>query len=72
MNADTALIHRKPPLDRRSLAWLGATAVAIAAWFVIYGQLKPFSEWAVARLPLAPVATLPKPSPFSSTTRPRC
>lgn len=54
MNADTTLIHRKPPLDRRSVAWLGATALAIAAWFAIYGQLKPFSVWAVVRLPLTP------------------
>jgi uncharacterized membrane protein YraQ (UPF0718 family) len=54
MNADASLIHRKPPLDRGSIAWLGATALAIAAWFVVYGQLKPFSEWAVAHMPLRP------------------
>ncbi|PHY12744.1 hypothetical protein CSW58_10560 [Caulobacter sp. B11] len=54
MNAGASLIHRKPPLDRRSIAWLGGTALAIAAWFGIYGQLKPFSEWAVSHMPLAP------------------
>jgi uncharacterized protein len=54
MSADASLIHRKPPLDRGSIAWLCATALAIAAWFALYGQLKPFSEWAVAHLPLTP------------------
>lgn len=54
MSADTPLIHRKPSLDRTGLVWLGATTLAVAVWFAVYGQLKPFSEWAVARLPLAP------------------
>ena len=54
MNADTTMIQRKPPLDRTSMVWLGATVLAIGAWFAIYGQLKPFSEWAVSHMPLTP------------------
>jgi len=41
----------EPQVPNRSL-WVGATVAAVAAWFVVYGQLAPFSEWAVARLPL--------------------
>lgn len=48
------MIQRKPPLDRTSMVWLGATVLAIGAWFAIYGQLKPFSEWAVSHMPLTP------------------
>jgi uncharacterized membrane protein YraQ (UPF0718 family) len=54
MSADTSLIERKPRPDRATMIWLAATALAVAAWFVVYGQLKPFSQWAVAHLPLTP------------------
>jgi hypothetical protein len=40
--------------DRRTLLWLAGVAGVIALWFVIYGHLVPFSEWAVSPLPLAP------------------
>jgi uncharacterized membrane protein YraQ (UPF0718 family) len=33
--------------------WLGLTALGVALWFVVYGQLVPFSEWVTARLGLA-------------------
>jgi small redox-active disulfide protein 2 len=62
MSADTPSIHRKPSLDRTGLVWLGATTLAMAVWFAVYGQLKPFSEWAVARLPLAPGSRAASPS----------
>ncbi len=39
--------------DRAGL-WLAATVAAVVAWFVIYAQLQPFSQWAVARLPVEP------------------
>lgn len=40
--------------DRQTLRWLTGAAGFIIVWFAIYGQLVPFSEWAVSQLPLAP------------------
>jgi uncharacterized membrane protein YraQ (UPF0718 family) len=39
---------------RRPALWLAGVAAFVAAWFLVYGQLAPFSEWAVRHLPLAP------------------
>ena len=39
-----------PPESRRPVV---VTVLAIALWFVVYWQLEPFSNWAVAQLPVA-------------------
>ena len=54
MSAEPSLIQRRPRLDRSAAIWIAVTALAVTAWFVVYGQLKPFSQWAVAHLPLTP------------------
>ncbi len=43
------LLAARPP---EAVRWLGATALGLAAWFAIYGQLAPFADWAVSLLPL--------------------
>ncbi|MFC3674485.1 permease [Ferrovibrio xuzhouensis] len=52
MSADASLISRKPPAGPQPVLWLAGVAAAVALWFAVYGQLLPFSEWAVAQLPL--------------------
>lgn len=52
MSADASLSTRKPPPS--PLTWALATAAAIAAWFVVYFQLAPFSRWLVGQLPVQP------------------
>lgn len=37
------------PSSRRPVV---VTVLAVALWFVVYGQLEPFSNWAVAQLPI--------------------
>lgn len=54
MSAEAPVVRRRPPLDHTTLRWLAATALAVVVWFGVYGRLKPFSEWAVAHLPLTP------------------
>lgn len=54
MSAEPSLIQRRPRPDRSTAVWIAVTALAVAVWFVVYGQLKPFSQWAAARLPLTP------------------
>jgi uncharacterized protein len=56
----TAPTLAAPPPGR---AWANArlsaaVLVAVAAWFTVYGQLLPFSAWAVAHLPLVPGSAL--------------
>lgn len=41
------------PRPSGAALWLVGVAGFLAAWFLIYGQLVPFSEWAVGHLPLA-------------------
>ncbi|SBV91673.1 Permease [uncultured Alphaproteobacteria bacterium] len=38
----------------RTGLWLLTTGAALAAWGLVYAQLVPFSQWAVARLPVDP------------------
>lgn len=40
------------PLRRSPAAWIGGIAIAVMAWFALYGQLQPFSRWAVAQMPI--------------------
>lgn len=54
MSVEPSLIQRRLRLDRSAAIWIAVTALAVTAWFVVYGQLKPFSQWAVAHLPLTP------------------
>lgn len=54
MSANTSLIGRDPPKAPSTLLWLGGTAAIVACWLLIYGQLVPFSEWAVSQFPLEP------------------
>ncbi|TAJ34939.1 MAG: permease [Bosea sp. (in: a-proteobacteria)] len=43
----------RPP-EPSALAWIGGVLAFVALWFLAYGQLVPFSEWAVTQLPLTP------------------
>ncbi|MDE2335466.1 MAG: permease [Rhodospirillales bacterium] len=42
------------PARPRQALWVGATAAAVLAWFIIYWQLETFSGWLVSRLPVTP------------------
>ena len=54
MSADTGLLARNQPRASNALLWIGGTVAFVAVWFLIYGQLVPFAEWAVSLLPLDP------------------
>ena len=54
MTTHTATIHRDRPPEPNLLAWAGGVLAFVALWFMVYGQLLPFSEWAVTQLPLTP------------------
>jgi uncharacterized membrane protein YraQ (UPF0718 family) len=43
---------------------IGATILGLVAWFVVYWQLEPFSDWAVARMPIAPGSHLAEAASF--------
>ena len=45
--------HPKAP-DLETLLWCVGTVAALALWFLIYGRLVPFSQWAVSRISLDP------------------
>jgi uncharacterized membrane protein YraQ (UPF0718 family) len=49
MNAFTGT---KSDLREAPVFWLGGTVLFVVAWFLVYRQLVPFSEWAVAQLPV--------------------
>lgn len=51
MSIETSLTSRKQPREPLPL-WAGGLAIVLALWFVLYGQLVPFSEWVVTHLPL--------------------
>ena len=54
MSADASLMAHKEPREPNALLWIGGTAAFVAVWFLIYGELVPFAEWAVSLLPLDP------------------
>ncbi len=51
MTAST-LISPPPNQALRDARLIGGTVLALVAWFAIYWQLQPFSEWVVANLPI--------------------
>ncbi|MBN8968143.1 MAG: permease [Rhizobiales bacterium] len=52
MSANASLILRKQPREPSTALWVAVTAVSVALWFALYGQLAPFSELIVSLLPL--------------------
>ncbi len=54
MTANAAAMRRDKPPEPSLLAWAGGVMAFVALWFLVYGQLLPFSEWAVTQLPLTP------------------
>lgn len=54
MTTDASTIRGDSPPKPNSLAWAGRVLAFVALWFLVYGQLVPFSEWAATQLPLTP------------------
>lgn len=54
MTNNVAAMRREKPPEWSPLAWVGGVLAFVAIWFLVYGQLVPFSEWAVARSGLTP------------------
>ena len=58
----TETLSTLPPARPRSepsaALWLSVTAVGLAAWWIVYGQLQPFARWLVAALPVEPGSPL--------------
>src|SRR5487761_2183899 len=52
MTASTLI---SPPRNQTlgSAKLIGVTIAGLIAWFAVYWQLEPFSNWAVAQLPIA-------------------
>lgn len=53
-----------PSKARNGRLWIPGTIAGIAAWFVLYWQLEPFSRWFTARLPLQPGSHLAEAAAF--------
>lgn len=47
-----AAVAEAPINKGTSASWIIATLASIALWFVLYGQLAPFSEWIVSLFPV--------------------
>ncbi len=43
---------------------IGVTIVGLIVWFAVYWQLEPFSNWAVAQMPIAPGSHLEEAASF--------
>ena len=43
---------------------VGVTILGLVAWFAVYWQLEPFSNWAVAQMPIAPGSHLEEAASF--------
>lgn len=54
MSTDVATGAQNQPPRSNSLIWIGGVLAFVAVWFLVYGQLVPFSEWAVAQSGLTP------------------
>lgn len=64
MSTDTSLISGKTPVPTNTVAWVTSTVALVVAWFLVYGQLEPFSEWAVSVLPMDPTSHLYEAAKF--------
>jgi uncharacterized membrane protein YraQ (UPF0718 family) len=53
MNAHLQSFGKKL-LEPNAALWIAGVVGFVAAWFVVYEQLVPFSSWAVSRFPLVP------------------
>lgn len=42
------------PKPERTVTWISGVIVFVAFWFLIYGQLLPFSAWVTSYLPVSP------------------
>src|SRR5664279_3663987 len=61
----TSTLTSPPPNQTLSNAKLiGATVLGLTAWFAVYWQLEPFSNWAVAQMPIAPGSHLEEAASF--------
>ncbi|MDP3411315.1 permease [Bosea sp. (in: a-proteobacteria)] len=54
MTANVAEPRRDRTPEPSTLAWVGGVLAFVVLWSLVYGQLIPFSEWAVTQLPLTP------------------
>ena len=54
MSSDTSLVSHHQARELSAAVWGAGTIIAIALWFVVYGQLVALSHWVVAWLPLVP------------------
>lgn len=52
MSTETSPVPQAGSPPPNPWLWSAATAAAIALWFLLYGQLVPFSNWVVSQLPL--------------------
>jgi uncharacterized protein len=52
MSIETSLAPKAEPHAQSPWPWIVGTMAFVVVWFVIYGQLVPFSSWAVSLLPL--------------------
>ena len=63
MTAST-LISPSPNRTLGNAKLVGATILGLIAWFAVYWQLEPFSNWAVAQLPITPGSHLAEAASF--------
>ena len=61
----TSALTSPPPNQTLGDAKLiGATILGLIAWFAVYWQLEPFSNWAVAQMPITPGSHLQEAASF--------
>jgi len=61
----TSTLTSPPPNQTLGNAKLiGATILGLIGWFAVYWQLEPFSNWAVAQMPIAPGSHLQEAASF--------
>jgi uncharacterized membrane protein YraQ (UPF0718 family) len=54
MTVDTSVISQKAPQGPKAVWWAVGAVGFVGLWFLVYGQLVPFSEWAVSQVSVAP------------------
>jgi uncharacterized membrane protein YraQ (UPF0718 family) len=63
MSTNAPLEERAAPKEATAL-WLAGTVALVALWFAVYWRLPQFSDWAAARLPVAPGSHLEEAAKF--------